>query len=226
MTNIINAVGYVLKAQREAFIPLFDQLIAPFYGPLLRAEQPALRHIAMCTFVDVIEYCGPAAHKHLAQFAPLLLEPSNLANEEPELRQVCVYGINQIAKHAPQYFGQQCQQALQQCVQIVTAANAADDENVFVTENAVSALGTIAVGHAAPADQPQLLALWLSKLPLREDEEEARVVHCQLADWLEQGNPHLLANRPRVLEIVTQLREKKSAELTSSSTLARLGRFA
>ena len=70
------------------------------------------------------------------------------------------------------------------------------------------------------------LALWLSKLPLREDEEAARVVHGQLADWLEQGNPHLLANRPRVLEIVAQLREKKSAELTSSSTLARLGRFA
>ena len=77
--------------------------------------------------------------------------------------------------------------------------------------------------HAAPADQPQLFALWLSKLPLREDQEEARVVHRQLADWLEQRNPHLIANRPRVLEIVTELRAKKSAELTDAPTLARLG---
>ena len=38
MTNIINAVGYVLKAQREAFLPIFDQLVAPFYGSLLQAE--------------------------------------------------------------------------------------------------------------------------------------------------------------------------------------------
>ena len=65
---------------------------------------------------------------------------------------------------------------LDQCVgsiqKIMTAPNAFEEDNVTATENAIGALGRIAVSHRA-----DLYNDFVRYLPIKHDEEEARAVH-------------------------------------------------
>lgn len=59
---------------------------------------------------------------------------------------------------------------MQHLVGLVRRPDAKDEDSLLVTENAVAALGSIAVSPAlsAAVDRSQLLPLWLSHLPLKE----------------------------------------------------------
>ena len=63
----------------------------------------------------------------------------------------------------------------------------------------------------AGPEQAQLFELWLSKLPLRADEIEAKVVHRQLVELVEASNPALIgagfAKLPQVLSVMAALLE-------------------
>ena len=72
-------------------------------------------------------------------------------------------------------------------------------------DNMVSALGSIAVYQS----EPTLLPLWLSFLPLHQDESEATAVYHMLLTLIEQNNPAILgdnyANLPKILSILLVL---------------------
>ena len=46
--------------------------------------------------------------------------------------------------------------------------------------------------HGGAVDVPAIIALVLSKLPLKGDEVEAAMVHEQVMDWALQGHPVVL----------------------------------
>jgi importin-5 len=210
MTNLVDCVGYMLKSLREESVALFDSAVGPMFAPYMAANQPAtLRHNAICLFDDMIEFGGPGAQKYLGNFLPVLLR--DLGGEEAWLRQACAYGIIQVALTSPESLRPMVGQAVPTLLGLVQSPDARDDENVLCTENCVSALGTIATHVLADAEQAQLLALWLGQLPLKEDEIEARVVHRQLCDLIEQGHPAIVGNEfdklPAVLSIFAQIFE-------------------
>lgn len=57
-------------------------------------------------------------------------------------------------------------QSISRLVTAATAANAREEENLSATDNVISAIGRIALHQ----DQPQLIPVWLSGLPLTMDE--------------------------------------------------------
>jgi hypothetical protein len=206
MTNIVDALGYTLKCLRAAFVPLFDSLMVPFFGQFMAEHMPtSLQTNAVCVFDDAIEFCGPAVHKHLAACLPVFVR--NLAAEDITLRQCSIYGIAKVVEHARD---QPCTAALvpavlPQLVELIQRPGARDDEHDCCTENAISAVGKICLFHADKCDPAALLPLWLSWLPLKVDEIEAKVMHAQLVRYMEAGDPNVVseASLPALLRAVS-----------------------
>ncbi|CAM9477610.1 unnamed protein product, partial [Ectocarpus fasciculatus] len=90
---------------------------------------------------------------------------------------------------------------------LINRPDAKDEDSLLVTENAVAALGTLCVSPAlsSAVDRSQLLPLWLSHLPLKEDETEARVVHRTLCELVEQQDPSLLGRNLGQVSLVVSV---------------------
>ena len=111
-----------------------------------------------------------------------------MADEEScELRQAAAYGLSLCAFSGdPNAFRPYLDEATQRLVAGLNRPDArASSENSCATDNMVSALGRVAVRH----DRPALLPLWLSGLPIRDD-ESCRGDHDTLIALLEQGVGH------------------------------------
>lgn len=195
MEMLVDAHGYLLKQHKHGFLPVFNQVSAACFQPLLQEQMPAeLRWIAVCAYDDLIEHCGPqAAQQHLSAFVGPLL--SAAASPDTMLRQAAVYGVRVVAENCPQQFPQLLSPALNVLAKLTSAADAREGENSGPTENAVAALGSIVklYGASHPAQVPaaHILPQWLSQLPLKEDEECAQMAHEHLVLFVEQGEPTL-----------------------------------
>lgn len=78
MSDLTDCMGYLIKAEREAFIPIFDAHVVPILQALLSPPGPGKKNpatltaVSVCLFDDMIEYASPASHKYLPTFLPLL----------------------------------------------------------------------------------------------------------------------------------------------------------
>ena len=229
MTNFIDSCGYILKTHRAAFLPIFDAFLAVVFTPLLQPTQPTtLRHNAMCVFDDVIEHCGDGAHKYLNLMLPAALQYAT--DPEPYMRQAAVYGIRIAAEQAPQQFAQYAAPALNILTSIVNQPDSRNEDNAEATENAIAAMGAICKFHSGSpgVNLANALPLWLSTLPLKEDEECAQLTAAYLCGFLQTSGQMLLGGNfehaPQAMSAITQMLVgcqgggEDSAELTTPQT--------
>lgn len=217
LRNYVDAIGHFLKLHGEAFMPYFDSLIAPAFGPYLSPSQPeSLQVVAICMIDDAIEFGGAFAHKYIAQSLPILLHNCvNTAN--PLLKQCSIYGIAQVARAAPQAFAQHFPQLVQMLLSVISDPAADEEENEGITENAIFAIGTVcshpyyrqAVSWETVAvDINQLVSVWLQRLPLKTDELVCKLANQQLCDMLEGGDPVVYgngySNLPQLLRVLAE----------------------
>jgi hypothetical protein len=75
---------------------------------------------------------------------------------------------------------------------------------------------------ALQIDRGQLLPLWLSSLPLREDEPEAQAMHALLCEFLDKGDEHILgqngAQIPKCIEVIGEVLAEEDDELVDEKT--------
>ena len=107
LSQLVDAVGHLLKLYGPQFMPVFDQLVVPAFAPYLAAEQPeALQAIAVCLIDDALEFGGvDSAAKYYPQ--ALVTFARTMKSEDIVLRQSSVYGLAQIARLAPQVLAPQ-----------------------------------------------------------------------------------------------------------------------
>lgn len=232
LTPFVDLVGYALKCFGEAFVPIFESEIAPLLGSYLgTGNDIRARLSAVCLFDDVIEHCGSAA---AAKFGPLLVEGIinglSDAAQDSELTRASIYGIAQIARHTPasvltthaQYFAQRL------C--LITDCPKEQSDDVAIYENAMSALASLLLFNDAPfrsagfVKRETLIRSFLNSLPLREDEDEAKVVHAGLCDLIEHAFIDVDAEHESLVRIITETLSfvVEGEELASSCTCARL----
>ena len=148
-------------------------------------------------------------------------------SNDPYVRQAAIYGVGQLAEHAKEFFAKNnlCGQALNLLMQVLRRPDAREEEQLAGTENAVGAIGRICAFHGARNDVPteEILPVWLSFLPLRDDMIEAYIVHRHLNALLNAKNVALLGKSnerlPMVLKVVCEI---VAEELADKSTLAAL----
>ncbi|CAK9026597.1 Importin-5 (Imp5) (Importin subunit beta-3) (Karyopherin beta-3) (Ran-binding protein 5) (RanBP5) [Durusdinium trenchii] len=217
-TDTVDSIGYLLKMSGPGFIPIFDQVLEPFLKTLLANPDDVLKHNSICLYDDMIEFGGPEAHKYLPVCFPVMLQHINAENTL--LQQSCIYGVGQVAEHAPQAFAGEARRVTEALAAIITKPDAKEEDNINVTENAVSVLGRIYKTHRERLDGPAVLELWMKNLPLENDAVEAKYSHRLFTQLLTDQNPDLLGpnkgNLPAIFGILTVLLASTHSETNSS----------
>ncbi|GBG31453.1 Importin-5 [Hondaea fermentalgiana] len=207
MTDIIDSIGYILKLIGPPVLPVFDEILHPFLQVILVDQSDALRHNAMCLYDDIIEYGGAGAHKYLDTCYPAMIQYAQ-SDHEP-LQQSAIYGIGQVAEHAPKRFAQDAGRVVQLLSTIITQPDAREEDNIDVTENAVSVLGKVYAHHKQNVPATELMQLWLQHLPLTEDLAEAKYSHRLLVRLLAENDAGVLgpnqANLSQILRVLAAL---------------------
>lgn len=75
--------------------------------------------------------------------------------------------------------------ALTPLFQVINSEDSRKEENVYATENAISAITKILKFNNSKFDVNAVIPIWLNSLPIRYDEVEAALTYTYLLDLLE-----------------------------------------
>ncbi len=220
--EIVDAVGWVLKTNKDNFLPVFDEIVGPLFSKLLHPTiASSIRHNALCLYSDVVQYCGPVAAEKYGTYS-LENMMKYCVDADPLIRLVCVYAIGIIAEHAPIAFSKKMSEALQLLHKVgntrtdvarhqQSLANGADadnedgndDEQVSqeAAECAMSTIGKICRLYGGqkqmlPAQlEQQYLTYWSQSLPLHYDEEESKFSHKLFIQLVCERNPIIVQDQ-------------------------------
>eukprot|EP00753_Platysulcus_tardus_P017129 PLAT6290.3.p1 GENE.PLAT6290.3~~PLAT6290.3.p1 ORF type:complete len:1136 (+),score=616.63 PLAT6290.3:42-3410(+) len=189
--HCIDCIGWLIKAHGAAILPAFRAGLEDFLRQLLSEDcAPAMRLDALLSFEDLVEHAAPDSAEYAALIAPVLLQMTQ--DEDLDLRMCSLWGLGMLAEHAGDVYSQLLPEPVEIALRQLADPDAAYDEDIQrCCDNAVTLLAKTAMSHGEhPAvDQNAVLTAWLSALPLRLDEEEARFNHKLLAELVENGHP-------------------------------------
>ena len=101
-------------------------------------------------------------------------------------------------------------------MEMITAPDSRDVENINPTENAISAVTKILKFNSSALNIDDVIGHWMSWLPVWEDEDEAPHIYNYLCDLVEANHPILLgpnhANLPRIISIIAEAFSKEVLE--------------
>ena len=118
--------------------------------------------------------------------------------------------------HGTSVFAAACAQAVPALMEMITAPDSRDVENINPTENAISAVTKILKFNSSALNIDDVIGHWMSWLPVWEDEDEAPHIYNYLCDLVEANHPILLgpnhANLPRIISIIAEAFSKEVLE--------------
>lgn len=176
---------------------------------------------ATCFFCDFVEYAFKNTDSNmLAELNAKFLEIFN-STESMDVKQTLSYGFGVFATHLtpaayqavlPQVFG-----ALQS---MIAHAEAFSEDNVVATESALGALGKMVYFQRdEQVINDQVVSLFLSKLPLTNEQEEAQKSHKLLLEQILANNQSIMneSTKQSALAAVQRIKEayptKKEEEI-------------
>jgi len=238
LTHLVDSVGYQLKCLREGFAPIFAESVAGPMGQLLTASSNDVRArlAAICLFDDCVEHCGSAAAN---TYAPMLLKGIQEAldgiskNEDVELKQAAVYGIAQVARHAPKSLsptqGQDLLRKVYDIAKELETVSKSDMDHVALVENSVSSMASLTLLRGSPlydsvSDKGALMNVFMRGLPIEEDFDEAKICHDGLCDLVETNIINVQTEYRTLIRIIGKILVLVSEgdEVASQNTCSRL----
>lgn len=191
LTSLVDSIGYNLKSLKEKFLPIFEKLVHPAFSAILAQPtygDPRARFSALCLFCDSVEHCGAEAASRygLALSQGVVLAMNDTINRgDLELKEVSVYSVAQIARNAPptslNAFVETIAPQLMSLAKEGECKNKDDIDDLRLVENSTSALATLSLFSSSPfkhldgVSRTDVMKVFLSNLPLGEDEDEAKV---------------------------------------------------
>lgn len=210
LTSAVDGIGWMIKGEREAFLPTFESMLKPLVLSLLDKEKanttvpmpPSQLSFGLCMCIDVLEHCGIPGR--LAVFSTLLPALMRGCHDEvSSTRQACAYGLGVAAEFGGEEMDAQSLEALRLLMALVAQGQDSDGgqdlEIASVTDNAVSAafrvifarLPVVAasfaghpvsdVSEASVRLRPVLSSL-LGELPLKADVAEGHDCHRRIVN--------------------------------------------
>ena len=234
LTHLVDSVGYQLKSLGKEFTPIFFQLVARPLGKLLSSSgtrDNRARLSATCLFDDCVEHCGQeAANTYAPQLLQGIVESMNDPESDAELIQANLYGLAQIARHAPNVLSARLgQDLLMKIYHLCSKTSKSEEVNSALFENAVSCMGSLALFKGAPLfdslqDKEALTKSFLAGLPLEEDFDEAKICHDGLCDMVEMGLVDIKTQYNDLIRIIGDVLSfvAEGDEVASEGTCSRL----
>ena len=184
ISSFVDCIGYILKSRGQDSIGIFKDRIVPFFGPKLTASTDDAdkvgQHAAICLFDDCVEHCGSHA---AATYGEMLLHGIisvlNISSNDGELKAAAIYGVAQLARHAPTKLLESVSRTIAPCLYHIAASQ---HEESDLAEGALSSLASMILFPSAPCknsntgiDPALILELFLNAMPIQNDESEAQV---------------------------------------------------
>nr|XP_016458312.1 PREDICTED: importin-5-like isoform X1 [Nicotiana tabacum] len=196
----------LIKSFKASFMPFLDEL-SPYLMPTTGKDKTAKeRSICIYIYDQLMEHCGEAALKYYNMYLPFLLDACN--DDSSDVRQNALYGLGLSAEYGGYAFRPFIGEALSRINVVITHLNALEPENAEAYDNAVSALGKICQFHRETIDSAQIIA-WLNCLPIKDDKDEAKVVHDQLCSMVERSDRELwdpnYLHLPKVISVFAEV---------------------
>jgi len=204
LNNIATCVSTAMRLYGDAAMPALEEHIFQPASQLLDPKRfPEERRVALCIMDDVLEHSPAGTVKFAGNIMPLLI--GGLADGDSNIRQCCVYGLGQAAEKRPDAFRPSAPAAVAGMLAMIQAPDAKGEDNINATENAVSALGKVLEFQPDCVD-PSAGTLFITHLPLEEDEDEAKAAHKRLVKLVQQSDHRILgdnnANLPKIVSIL------------------------
>ncbi|KAI7692873.1 Importin-5 [Sarcoptes scabiei] len=207
LTKLVDVLHSLFEAYGENFLPCFNLLLKHIVNLATSDKPVAYQQWAVCVVDDLIEFTGSKCVEYENFFLPLLV--NNLKSQHAELRQAAAYGFGVLAKHGGKNFEKILSENVPTLMAIIQAPNSRNDENIYATENAISAITKIMEFNGGMVDIDSLLPCWLGWLPIWEDEEEVIHVYSFLYQLLERNHPliigHENCNVPHIVSIILEV---------------------
>jgi hypothetical protein len=201
--SLEEALGATMEVAPEDFLQCL-----PVCGQKMQQWLSAKQHRTLALFLacDLILHLKEHSVSQWPVFMPAVF--SALQDSDPDVRTPAAYAINLASPL--EAFNEAAPQAYKLLGQIVggPAPKKRDDKGKVALDNAVSAL--LALAKEKPTLCPAEIPAWqlvVSKLPLKEDEEEAKKVHKLVCDLLLAEHAGLLGGGSHVGPILSALAE-------------------
>jgi hypothetical protein len=204
MSELARSIHTVFMTHRLTFLPYFDKIL-PSVVHFLQHENPSARQWALCVFDDLIEFTGPQSFAYSSHFLERMVNSISDANND--VRQAAAYGLGVCGQFGGPQYADACSAALNPLFAIINDAKSRDIENVYVTENAISAVSKICRFNSGKFEVDPVLSAWVAALPITNDEEEAPTTYTYLMDLVDAGHPSIVGanNLPHIVKIYVEV---------------------
>lgn len=211
MIKVVEVVSSGLKAGGAQMVPHVQEKLLPHFGQLLAANRSSDDKVAALNCLcEMVDHGGEAAWPLVSNIAAACLQYTS--DKEPAVRRSANYGLAVCAEKGGSAFEPIVSQALACLHPVIVATGARDDDNTFATDNAIDAVGRICKHRTRLINAAEILPVWISWLPLKDDDDCARVSHSFLADLVEARHPAveqqmeaILAAMPTILAPATKV---------------------
>ncbi|CAG8482986.1 1549_t:CDS:10, partial [Ambispora gerdemannii] len=204
--ELSKALHVILKTHRNAYLLYFDKLI-PIVTTFLAHSNSAARQWALCVIDDVVEFTGPASWNYKDHFLEKMI--ASLLDPASDVRQAAAYGVGVCAQFGGENYAEATAASLSSLFQIINSSDSRSEENVYATENAISAITKILKFNSSKFDVNSVIPSWFAALPILYDEEEAPLTYAYLLDLIEIQHPGVFGsnheNIPRIVNIFTDV---------------------
>jgi hypothetical protein len=149
----------------------------------LEDTNPIARQWAICVLDDFVEFTGPHSWPIMVPFLPRILE--SILSEAPDVRQAACYGLGLCGQFGGPQYAEVCSVALTPLFQVIHEPGSRNLENVYATENAISAVTKICKFNNSQLNVNTVLPSWVQTLPVVNDDVEAPLTYTYLLDLIE-----------------------------------------
>nr|CAG4651581.1 EOG090X00U8 [Triops cancriformis] len=206
LSKVSEVIHSLMATYRTAFLPVLENLM-PHFIKLMGPDRSWPDHQwAICVFDDIIEFAGPESIKYQEFFLQPFL--NFLADKSGEVRQAAAYGWGVLGMCGGSAYAAACAQAMPRLIEMINAPDSRGPENINPTENGISAVTKILKFNSSALNVSDILPLWLSWLPVWEDEDEAPYIYSYLCDLIEANHPLILgpnnSNLPRLIAVIAE----------------------
>ncbi|KAG0255635.1 hypothetical protein BG011_004999 [Mortierella polycephala] len=219
--EIARAIHSILKTHGLGYMTQFKSLEAVIATFLTDANANA-RQWAICVLDDLVEYTGPHSWPIVLPFLPHMLE-SILDPTAPDVRQAACYGLGLCGQFGGPQYAEVCSAALTPLFQVIHEPGSRAPENLYATENAISAVTKICKFNSSMFDVNTVLPSWVQTLPILQDEDEAPLTYLYLLGLMEAQHPSVLGlNNVNMPHLVTVMVEALVAGIVPEPTTSRM----
>ncbi|XP_058752323.1 uncharacterized protein LOC131625485 [Vicia villosa] len=218
-----SAMLYFLKNTLPESLSLYrnvDTLMNKMLSLIQDKGNAKQRRIVLSAFNIVAQRCHEVAHKYFANYLPILLEACSDKNSE--IKEEAARGIRIYAEFGTPNFKPFINMILSELSKLMKDRNASNSSENATCDVAVSALGRICEFHRDSIDGSTAVPAWLSFLPLKNDLDEAKIMHEQLCLMVARLDKDLLgAGNQNLVKIITVFLEviEKGDNLASEETI-------